>query len=284
MIPESSRSATIDLYRATQFPAAGCTRRCWSRAWSRATRRSCGMAGAGGCSPPCGRGAARSPIRCISGTRRLPGALDRPSPQPRPHRRGLGAARRAHRPARRGADPPGAGLPGRLRHGAGPRADPALDEDGYAQRVETRLAAGPIGRARACTCTAPRGIGVHRRLPPPADAASEGLNAASDRFRHRTVTERPTRHGRTLRQRGPGMDFHRRFTVLMCTPAFDPDDLEGARVNQIVAAVEQRGFEVCAPGASRTRPSPCRPTRRWAASWSIGASAGSTARPPPSST
>ncbi len=40
------------------------------------------------------------------------------------------------------------------------------------------------------------------------------------------------------------MDFHRRFTVLMCTPAFDPDDLEGARVNQIVAAVEQRGFEV----------------------------------------
>ena len=40
------------------------------------------------------------------------------------------------------------------------------------------------------------------------------------------------------------MDFHRRFTVLMCAPAFDPDDLEGARVNQIVAAVEQRGFEV----------------------------------------
>ena len=40
------------------------------------------------------------------------------------------------------------------------------------------------------------------------------------------------------------MDFHRRFTVLMCTPAFDPDDLEGARVNQIVAAVEHRGFEV----------------------------------------
>jgi ornithine decarboxylase len=40
------------------------------------------------------------------------------------------------------------------------------------------------------------------------------------------------------------MDFHRRFTVLMCTPAFDPDDLEGARVAQIVAAVENRGFEV----------------------------------------
>ncbi|AWN41433.1 Orn/Lys/Arg decarboxylase N-terminal domain-containing protein [Methylobacterium durans] len=40
------------------------------------------------------------------------------------------------------------------------------------------------------------------------------------------------------------MDFHRRFTVLMCAPAFDPDDLEGARVQQIVAAVEGRGFEV----------------------------------------
>ncbi|GJE01441.1 Orn/Lys/Arg decarboxylase N-terminal domain-containing protein [Methylobacterium isbiliense] len=40
------------------------------------------------------------------------------------------------------------------------------------------------------------------------------------------------------------MDFHRRFTVLMCTPTFDPGDLEGARVDQIVAAVEGRGFEV----------------------------------------
>ena len=40
------------------------------------------------------------------------------------------------------------------------------------------------------------------------------------------------------------MDFHRRFTVLMCTPAFEPGDLEGARVEQIVAAVEARGFEV----------------------------------------
>ena len=40
------------------------------------------------------------------------------------------------------------------------------------------------------------------------------------------------------------MDFHRRFTVLMCAPAFDPDDLEGARVQQIVTAVEGRGFEV----------------------------------------
>ena len=40
------------------------------------------------------------------------------------------------------------------------------------------------------------------------------------------------------------MDFHRRFTVLMCAPNFDPDDLEGARVQQIIAAVEGRGFEV----------------------------------------
>ena len=40
------------------------------------------------------------------------------------------------------------------------------------------------------------------------------------------------------------MDFTRRFTVLMCAPNFDPDDLEGLRVQQIVAAVEKLGFEV----------------------------------------
>ena len=40
------------------------------------------------------------------------------------------------------------------------------------------------------------------------------------------------------------MDFTRRFTVLMCTPTFDPDDLEGRRIEQIVEAVEKSGFEV----------------------------------------
>ncbi len=40
------------------------------------------------------------------------------------------------------------------------------------------------------------------------------------------------------------MDFHRRFTVLMCAPNFDPDDLEGVRVLEIVAAVQRLGFEV----------------------------------------
>ena len=40
------------------------------------------------------------------------------------------------------------------------------------------------------------------------------------------------------------MDFTRRFTVLMCTPTFDPDDLEGRRIEQIVGAVEKSGFEV----------------------------------------
>ena len=40
------------------------------------------------------------------------------------------------------------------------------------------------------------------------------------------------------------MDFFRRFTVLMCAPNFDPDDLEGLRVQQIVASVERLGFEV----------------------------------------
>ena len=40
------------------------------------------------------------------------------------------------------------------------------------------------------------------------------------------------------------LDFTRRFTVLMCTPVFDPDDLEGRRIEQIIAAVERAGFEV----------------------------------------
>ena len=40
------------------------------------------------------------------------------------------------------------------------------------------------------------------------------------------------------------MDFFRHLTVLVCAPAFDPDDLEGARVQQIVGAVEKLGFEV----------------------------------------
>src|ERR1700720_2437397 len=40
------------------------------------------------------------------------------------------------------------------------------------------------------------------------------------------------------------MDFFRHLTVLVCAPAFDPDDLEGARVQQIIGAVEKLGFEV----------------------------------------
>ena len=40
------------------------------------------------------------------------------------------------------------------------------------------------------------------------------------------------------------MDFFRRFTVLMCAPNFDPDDLEGVRVQQIIESVHKLGFEV----------------------------------------
>ncbi|KQP34467.1 amino acid decarboxylase [Methylobacterium sp. Leaf102] len=40
------------------------------------------------------------------------------------------------------------------------------------------------------------------------------------------------------------MDFFRRFTVLMCAPNFDPDDLEGVRVQQILTSIEKLGFEV----------------------------------------
>jgi ornithine decarboxylase len=40
------------------------------------------------------------------------------------------------------------------------------------------------------------------------------------------------------------MDYFRRFTFLLCAPAFDVDELEGERLRQIVAAVEKSGFEV----------------------------------------
>jgi ornithine decarboxylase len=40
------------------------------------------------------------------------------------------------------------------------------------------------------------------------------------------------------------MDFFRRFTLLVCAPSFDPDDLEGLRVSQITSEVEKMGFEV----------------------------------------
>lgn len=40
------------------------------------------------------------------------------------------------------------------------------------------------------------------------------------------------------------MDYFRRFTFLFATPAFDAEDLEGARYNQIVAEIQRSGFEV----------------------------------------
>ena len=40
------------------------------------------------------------------------------------------------------------------------------------------------------------------------------------------------------------MDFFRRFTLLVCAPAFDSDDLEGVRVQQIINEVERIGFQV----------------------------------------
>jgi ornithine decarboxylase len=40
------------------------------------------------------------------------------------------------------------------------------------------------------------------------------------------------------------MEYERRFKFLVCAPAFDADDLEGQRLNQIVAEVERAGFAV----------------------------------------
>jgi ornithine decarboxylase len=40
------------------------------------------------------------------------------------------------------------------------------------------------------------------------------------------------------------MDFFRLFTFLVCAPAFDADDLEGQRLQQIIMAIEKLGFPV----------------------------------------
>src|SRR5579864_4481640 len=40
------------------------------------------------------------------------------------------------------------------------------------------------------------------------------------------------------------MNFSQRLTFLFSAPMFDADDLEGLRVNQIIAAIERMGFEV----------------------------------------
>ena len=40
------------------------------------------------------------------------------------------------------------------------------------------------------------------------------------------------------------MDYFKRFNFLFATPAFDADDLEGARYHQIVQEIERSGFEV----------------------------------------
>ena len=49
------------------------------------------------------------------------------------------------------------------------------------------------------------------------------------------------------------MDYFRRFTFLLCAPAFDPDELEGLRLHQIVGAVEKSGFEVVKARRDRRR-------------------------------
>jgi ornithine decarboxylase len=40
------------------------------------------------------------------------------------------------------------------------------------------------------------------------------------------------------------MDFFRLFSFLVCAPAFDVDDLEGQRLQQIITAIEKLGFSV----------------------------------------
>ncbi|GEP60645.1 Orn/Lys/Arg decarboxylase N-terminal domain-containing protein [Reyranella soli] len=40
------------------------------------------------------------------------------------------------------------------------------------------------------------------------------------------------------------MDFFRRFTFLFCAPAFDADELEGHRLDEITRAIDRMGFQV----------------------------------------
>ena len=40
------------------------------------------------------------------------------------------------------------------------------------------------------------------------------------------------------------MNFSQRFTFLFSAPTFDSEDLEGMRVQQIVAAIQKLGFQV----------------------------------------
>ena len=40
------------------------------------------------------------------------------------------------------------------------------------------------------------------------------------------------------------MDYFRRFNFLFAAPAFDADDLEGMRFNQIIEEIQRSGFEV----------------------------------------
>src|SRR4051794_9416934 len=46
------------------------------------------------------------------------------------------------------------------------------------------------------------------------------------------------------RRYGRDMNFFQRFTFLFSTPAFDADDLEGLRLQRIIAAIERLGFQV----------------------------------------
>jgi ornithine decarboxylase/arginine decarboxylase len=40
------------------------------------------------------------------------------------------------------------------------------------------------------------------------------------------------------------MNFFQRFAFLFSAPSFDAEDLEGLRIQQIVAAIERLGFQV----------------------------------------
>jgi hypothetical protein len=54
-----------------------------------------------------------------------------------------------------------------------------------------------------------------------------------------------------VRRTGP-MNFSQRFTFLFSAPTFDSEDLEGLRIQQIIAAIDRLGFQVVPPTRRRS--------------------------------
>ena len=77
------------------------------------------------------------------------------------------------------------------------------------------------------------------------------------------------------------MEYARRFKFLVCVPSFSETDLEGARLHQILAEIEEDGYSASsAPGGTTMPSSPSVPMPPSAAWWWIGARRARPENPP----